>query len=274
MPENDRQAEPVPVSKRPRKKGGGAKVMFVVLVVLALAGIIVYLLSLLNSKTFFLVPEGGELVVKKGIFFPVGSEIYQPKSPEQAALYTPIELPDELRHAGPLKFEDLPSLNREFAKYMIALANKLVFQKDEKQYLKGKKYLERLRDLTGLEPKQIDRVKSLGADVNYIEAKRAYQGVEKTLESALRKFRQAETFGTGRFGDAAEWIVKIETLLKAIRLTKSGAVVKPEETPYPGARQKTPPATEVVVPQPPADDRPSPRPAPVPKPAPVPSGGI
>ncbi|HUT99870.1 MAG TPA: hypothetical protein VM425_00360 [Myxococcota bacterium] len=265
MPENDQQAVPAPVSKSPRKKGGGAKVMFVILVVLALAGIIVYLLSLLNSKTFFLVPEGGELVVKKGIFFPVGSEIYQPKSPEQAALYAPIELPDELKHAGPLQFEDLPSLNREFAKYMIARANKLVFQTEEKQYLEGKNYLERLRGLTGLEPTQIDRVKSLGADVNYIEAKRAYQGVEKTLESALKKFKQAETFGTGRFSDSGEWIVKIETLLKAIRITKSGAAVEAEDSPA---------APETGVPQPPTEDKASAKPAPAPTPAPTPEDGI
>jgi len=82
----------------------------------------------------------------------------------------------------------------------------------------------------------------------------------------LKKFKQAETFGSGRFGDAGEWIVKIETLLKAIRLTKSGAVLKPEETHS---------APEVVAPQPePEEEAPAPRRAPAPKPAPTPGDGI
>lgn len=227
MPENEKEAVPAAARPRPKKRGSGAKVMFVILIVLALAGVIVYLLSLLNSKTFFLVPENGELVVKKGIFFPVGSEVYLPKDPEQAALYKPIDIPDALKHAGPIEFEDLPSLNREFAKYLIDLATKMVFAEDESQYTKGKGYLERVRKLHGLDPEQVDRVKSLRADVDYIEAKRAYLGVEKILESALRKFRQAETFGSGRFGDAKEWIDKIQTLMDAIRATKAGRVPDP-----------------------------------------------
>jgi hypothetical protein len=211
--------------------------MLVVLIVLGLAGVIVYLLSLLNSKKFFLVPEGGELVVKKGIFFPMGSERYQPKDPKLASLYSPIDLPEELRHAGPIEFEDLPSLNRDFGNYMIKFANKLVFSKEEALYQKGRRYLERVGTMQGLDAKQMQSIQGLNADVDYIEAKRAYLSVEHTLERALKKFKQAETFGTGRFADAVEWIKKIQVLLEAIRVTKAGGIVtmqeKPEEEPPP-----------------------------------------
>ncbi len=260
MPESEKEVVPAPPRPR-RKKGGGAKLLFISLVVLALAGIIVYLLSLLNSKTFFLVPEDGELVVKKGIFFPVGSELYQPPEPGLAALYAPIDLPDELKHAGPMEFDDLPSLNREFGKYLIGLATTLVFSDDEGQYKKGRAYLERVRKLHGLDPAQVDRVKSLRADVDYIEAKRAYLGVERTLERALKKFKQAETFGSGRFGDAGEWINKIETLLEAIRVTKAG-VIKPlpkaeiETIPVPSLTPEDSSAPDVGEPEP---DKPSPK---------------
>lgn len=234
--------------------------MFVVLVVLALAGIIVYLLSLLNSKKFFLVPEGGDLAVKKGIFFPVGSEVYQPKEPELADLYKPVEVPDELRHAGAIEFPDLPSLNREFAKYLIRFARQMIFSDDEVRYQRGISYLARSKRLEGLDLEQQETIRGLMADVDYIEAKHSYVGVERTLEHALKMFKRAETFGTGRFADAHEWIQKIEVLLQAIRETKAAGIPRAEPEPEP-------------VPEP-APRKPTPRPAPAEKPAPPPAEGI
>jgi hypothetical protein len=259
MPEDSSIEVPSPPPPPPprARKGGGAKVMFVVLIVLALAGIIVYLLSLLNSKKFFLMPEGGELVVKKGIFFPVGSEIYMPKEPELANLYKPIEVPDELRHAGAIEFPDLPSLNREFAKYLIRFAKEMIFSDDDVRYQRGKSYLARSKRLEGLDLEQQETIRGLMADVDYIEAKRSYAGVERTLEHALKMFKRAETFGTGRFADAHEWIQKIEVLLQAIRTTKAAGVPKLEPEPVP------------EPPPPPRKPRPKPRPKPKPRPAPV-----
>ena len=71
----DPSSEPmIPIQTPVRsRKPGGAKFMMVVLIVLALICVILYLLSLLNSRKYYLVPEGEELVVKKGILFPVGS---------------------------------------------------------------------------------------------------------------------------------------------------------------------------------------------------------
>ncbi|RLB55368.1 MAG: hypothetical protein DRI34_10675 [Deltaproteobacteria bacterium] len=245
-----------------RKRGGGAKALFVLLVILALAGVIVYLLSLINSKRFFLVPEGGELVVKKGIFFPVGNELYRPTDPEQARLYQPIELPEQLRHAAALQFEDLPSLNRELAKYLIEHAERMVFSDDDKFYQRGRAYLERVSHLHGLDPQQIEKVKSLQADVDYLEAKRSYQGVEKILERALRKFRKAQAFGSGRFQDADVWIAKIGNLLDAIKRAKASA---PASAPATGPAPETPPAAP--APQQPAPPSQQPAPAPAAPPA-------
>jgi hypothetical protein len=198
--------------------------MFVILMILALAAVIVYLLSLLNSKKFFLVPESGQLTVKKGIFFPVGSELYQPKDPNLAQLYAPIELPAELRQAKEMAFDDLPSLNREFAKHLIKLAAEMVFSNDAKRYAMGKSYINRAGNFQGLDSRQLQQIQALSADVDYLEAMRVYLEVEKSLEKALKKFKQAETFGTGRFSDAGDWIRKITVLLQAIRQTKAAGI--------------------------------------------------
>lgn len=270
MPES--QPEPVSTPSSPpprRRKGGGAKVMFVVLVVLALAGVIVYLLSLLNSKNYLLAAEGGQLVVKKGIFFPVGSERYRGKSPEEAKLYAPIDLPSDFRAGDEKNYPDLASLNRDFAKYLIQMAEKLVFQGDEEKFEKGKSYLMRVRRLHGLDPEQLESIQGLVADVSYLEGKRAYLGVEHTLEQALDLFEKARQAGTGRFRDAGKWIERIESLLAAVRLSKStGEPLRlPGDEEDTSGRQKASPAP-VAPDNPPDLIEARPRPGPEPEPAP------
>lgn len=230
-------SEALPTQPRKPRKGGGAKFLFVILIILALIGVIVYLLSLLNSKKFFLAPEGDRLVVKKGVFFLAGSEPYKSDTPEEADLYTPIDLPPKFG-TSQREFEDLAALNHEFANILIGEAQQLVFSEQDDEYRQGKGYLGRLDRLKGLKPDQVKLIMALNADVDYIEAKRAYQGVEKTLEQALKKFRQTETYGTGRFADAPDWARKVDGLLQIIRATKSGVLPvapPPEPQPVPGA---------------------------------------
>jgi hypothetical protein len=247
---------------RQKRKGGGAKFVIVLLIILALVGVIVYLLSLINSKRFFLVPEGNQLVVKKGVFFLTGSEPYQGDDAQEAGLYAPIQLPEGFG-TEPKEFDDLSELNHTFANILIQQAQKLVFSGKDAAYHRGQAYLDRLDRLKGLKPDQVKLIMALNADVDYIEAKRAYQGVEKTLERALKKFRQAETYGTGRFADAPEWIAKLENLLAIIRASKAGKL--PAVVPQAGGPSPAP--------QPTADDGAAagepPQTAPPPEPAPA-----
>ncbi len=235
MAENPNETAAAP--PRQKRKGGGAKFVIVLLIILALVGVIVYLLSMINSKRFFLVPEGDQLVVKKGVFFLTGSEPYQGDDPQDAGLYAPIQLPEGFGTA-PKEFDDLSELNHTFANILIQQAQKLVFSGKDAAYHRGQAYLDRLDRLKGLKPDQVKLIMALNADVDYIEAKRAYQGVEKTLERALKKFHQAETYGTGRFADAPEWIAKLENLLAIIRASKAG------ELPPIGDRSPAPPSAE------------------------------
>jgi len=256
MAETPSDALPVQ-PQRKRRKGGGAKFLFVVLIILALVGIIVYLLSMINSKRFFLVPEGDQLVVKKGVFFLAGSEPYQGTEPGEVALYASIDLPDKFG-TNQREFEDLAALNIEFANILISEAQRLVFAKTEADYRRGRAYLDRLDKLKGLKPDQVKLIMALNADVDYIEAKRSYEGVERTLAAALKKFKQAETYGTGRFADAPEWIKKVEGLLLIIKATKNGTLPAPTQkqpeqgqpaSALPGAGPDDEPPPEALTPE-------------------------
>lgn len=217
---NEPSSEILTGSIQRRQKGSGLKVLSVLLVILALVGVIIYLLSLLNSKKFFLAPEGDRLVVKKGVFFLVGSEPFQGQSPEEATIYGPIDLPANFGTA-PKEYGDLASLNREFANLLIEQTQALVFSQEEETYRRGKTYQKRLQLLQGLDMSQIKKIQELGADIDYFEARRAYLRVERTLERALKKFKLAESSESGRFTDAKEWCRRVETLLEVIRNTKS-----------------------------------------------------
>jgi hypothetical protein len=217
------------------------------LIILALAGVIVYLLSLLNSKRYFLAPEGDQLVVKKGIFFVTGSDRFRSNEPSLAGLYDPVELPSGYR-AGLMAFEDLPSLNAELATIMLESARPWVFATEENLHLKGVAYLRRLGRMNGLSQTQLRALESLNAEVDYLEARSAYLGVERTLEDALRKFKKARLNEESRFQDTEAWIAKVERLLTTIRDIKAGLRPEAAPTPEPALRPEPAPAPEPVSP--------------------------
>ncbi len=219
-------SEVLPAPEKHKRKGGGFRFLFMLLVILALVGFVIYHFSVINSMKFFLVPEADKLVVKKGILFLSGNEPYVPADPDDKWIYSPIDLPDGFG-AEQRVFSSLAELNHSFAAVLIAESKKLIFSSKEDEYRKGLGYLKRLGELEGLKPEQVKLIMALNADVDYIEAKRSYQGVEMTLEKALKKFKQAETYGTGRFADAPKWIAKVEKLLEIIRATKAGVITKP-----------------------------------------------
>jgi hypothetical protein len=263
MAENEKDALPPP----PRRRSTGTRVLIVAFMVLFLLCTIVYLLSLLHSKKYFLVVEADTLVVKKGIFFPMGNETYRPEDPAEAALYAAIPVPKGKLDYKEKEFEDLASANHDFGEVLISLAQDLLISKEAADFQKGKNYLDRARSLKGLDSKQLRLIQAAGADIDYLEAQRAYLGVEETLREAQIKFRKAETLGSGKFTDAGEWVLKIQRLLDAIKVIKSGAVL-PEVAPEPaggGAKPPLePPKTTPLVDQ--VETKPVPPPSP---PAPV-----
>ncbi|MBN2494496.1 MAG: hypothetical protein JXR96_07905 [Deltaproteobacteria bacterium] len=250
-------------SSRPRRsRGGGYRLIVFLMIVVVLGAVIIWLLSERNARRFYLEPEGDKLVVKKGILFLTGSERYDKNKdiePQEALLYSPIDLPDDYRNSGTQEFEDQASLNQELARILILQARELVFDPDEAKYQKGKSYLGRLTQLKGLDAKQLKVIQGLEADIDYLEAKRSYLGVEKILENALKRFRQAETFGTGRFADAGVWIRKVEALLESIRETKAtSAAPAPDVLGAPPASlESLPDALDATPAPPPAGESPS-----------------
>ncbi len=204
----------------PPRKRGGIRFFFVFTVVLALLMVIVYLFSVIHSKKFYLVPDGNTLLVKKGIIFLWGSEIYKPNDPSQGMLYEAIELPRERLPTGIQEFDDVPSLNQAYAAILMDLANNLIRSEDDKNFQKGKALLDRAKRLEGLNLKLINEIDDNVTEINYLEAKRTYNGIESILNEARSRFKKAETLGSGRFPDASNWVRKVDNVLEVIRTNK------------------------------------------------------
>jgi hypothetical protein len=207
----------------PRKKGG-IKLLFAFGVVLALLMIIVYLLSVMHAKKYYLVPDGNTLIVKKGIMFLFGSLVYKPTNPSQAMLYEAVELRSDQLPLETQEFDDLPSLNQAYAAILIDAANKLVRAEDDRSFQEGKALFERAKHLEGLNLKQINDIDADVTEIEYVEAKRTYNELESILNDARARFKKAETAGQGRYSDASDWVRKIDDLLEVVRANKTTAL--------------------------------------------------
>ena len=189
------------------------------LIVLALFGCSVYLMSMINFQLFFLVAEGNELVVKRGAFFPTGRERFVPSDPRQNQLYQRLDRPAGMKPGELMTFENLSALEHELIKHLLQQAKPLISSRQEWQYAKGKALLERARKLLGQGASEYQSViQQLEDGVSDVEASRVCRHTKTTLEIALQKFRFTANFGTGRFRDAREWAAKTEKLLSSIRL--------------------------------------------------------
>ena len=210
-------------------RGGKTSINAVLLplIVLALVGGIVYLMSMINFQRFFLVVEGNELVVERGAFFPTGRERFVPPDPRQNQLYHRLDRPAGMKPGELMTFENLSALEHELIKHLLQQAKPLISSRQEWQYAKGKALLERARKLLGPSESEYQSViRQLEYGVAEVEASRVCRHTKTTLESALQKFRFSANFGTGRFRDAREWAAKTEKLLSSIRTLEPRGVAE------------------------------------------------
>jgi len=78
---------------RARSAGGGARGLLAWVVILGLLGLVVWLVSERNARTWYLVPDEGRLLVMRGMKLPVGRQPFRTDDPVLAQVYEPIVVP-------------------------------------------------------------------------------------------------------------------------------------------------------------------------------------
>ncbi len=227
--------------------------LIIVLVILALGGAVVFLLSQLNARTYSLVLENGELVVMKGRMLPTGAARYRPGEARLADAYSPI--PVEGRDVSTLvqqRFPDREELDRALFPMLESLARPRIESDDPKRLERGLYFLRRAELLSGLTEEQHRMLESMKAEVAFYQARMKLEGVRRDVAEALGQLRLAAE-GRTRHTQRAREVLSVvgpaaSALEQALRMAESNMLpATPPEVPQlppaptAPAREESPP---------------------------------
>ncbi len=233
----------------------------ITLLVLGLAGAVVFLLSELNAHTFSLGVSDGSLIVLKGRMFPIGSEPYQPADPVQADAYAPLPLEGGLP-SGLVgqRFHEREGLNRALFQVIETQARPKIASDDPKQLQSGVALLRRAEKLSGLSEEQRLSLQTMKSEVAYYQARGKLEDAQRLVTESIAQLKSAAQEQNRHARQAGQMVLAIEAPAKkledALRLAVSGigadtALPKVEEERVPAAAPV--PATPEAKPAPAGD---------------------
>jgi hypothetical protein len=173
-----------------RRAGRAVTRLVVTLLVLALLGVVGFLLSQLNARTFTLEMVGGNLVVMKGRILPVGSEPYRPSDPALAAAYSPFDLAGG--SAGGLigaRYDERDALDRALFSLLEGLARPKLVSDNAQTLAQGLALLARMQKLGGISDDQRRTLRSLEAEVAFFQARSKLDEARRDIGEALTQLR-------------------------------------------------------------------------------------
>ncbi|MBF5042623.1 IF-2 protein [Aggregicoccus sp. 17bor-14] len=212
----------------------------VTLVVLALAGGVLFLLSQLNSRTYRLAHENGQLVVLKGRMLPFGAVPYTPGDARLADAYAPLAVPaGEVQGLLERRFSDRDELDRALFGVLEALARPRVASDEPARLDEGLTYLRRAEKLSGLTEEQRLSLKKMQADVAYYQARQRLDEARRDIAEALGQLKLAAE-NRGRQADSANAMITrvgpaAEKLEEALRAAVHGSAEAPAPGSNPGS---------------------------------------
>jgi hypothetical protein len=162
------------------------------IIVLALAGAVVWLLSRLNARTFAVEVVDNQLVVMKGLPFPIGMERYRPPDALQKEAYAPIPL--EGTSVGRLveeRFSDREELDRALFDVVARIASTRIASDDPLTLQRGLNFLRRAQKLSGLSEEQRATLKGMETDVAFYLARAKLDDARRSIAEAMAQLKIA-----------------------------------------------------------------------------------
>ncbi|MBM4784489.1 MAG: IF-2 protein [Archangiaceae bacterium] len=217
-------------------------VIFAVVVAAATGGL--YAASLLNSRTWSLEVQGGQLIVTRGKMLPIGTEPFQPADPLLAEAYAPLDLNGNtaLAVVGQ-KFEDRDELDRALFSVIELLAKPRVASDLKRDLDIGVALVKRAEALRGLTEQQRATLGTLKAEVAYFLAKQRIDDARKQLDEALQQLKLAADADARHKKDATQMLLAVEPQVKSLSDTLRAAV-QGLPPPPPVAPNPTPPPAD------------------------------
>ena len=232
--------------------------LLVTLLILALGGGVLFLLSQLNARTFTLAHESGQLVVMKGRMLPTGAVPYRPGDARLADAYAP--LPVEGRDVSDLltqKFTEREELDRALFPLLESLARPRVQSEEPAQLEKGLYYLRRAALLSGLTEEQRRTLETMKADVAFYQARQKLEEARRSVTEALTQLELAAESRNRNTQRANQMLTTVgplaralEKALRAVDGSMAGSGASTPETPLPPQQTPSAPTTAPAEPQP------------------------
>jgi hypothetical protein len=162
------------------------------IIVVALAGAVLWLLSRLNARTFAVEVVDNQLVVMKGRPFPIGMEPYRPADAQQKEAYAPIPL--EGTSIGRLveeRFGDREELDRALFDVVARIASTRIASDDPQTLQLGLNFLRRAQKFSGLSEEQRATLKGMETDVAFYLARAKLDDARRSIAEAMAQLKIA-----------------------------------------------------------------------------------
>ncbi len=208
--------------------GSVIKTVVVSIVIAALALGVVYLLSERNARRYFLVAEGGQLLVQRGIFFPVGERRFQPDDPDYAAAYEPIRIPPGVDVEQRRSFDERTELDRVLVNQLLSWSRERIDPEQPDRLEQGIYYLRRAESLPTTTSSQRDEMGILRGEVAYHEGRRYIEAALRNLDTARERLTQARDSPAGWGRESRELLREIQEPEAALRRALGASAPEPE----------------------------------------------
>ncbi len=236
--------------------------LLVFTLILGLGGVVVFLLSQLNARTFTLALQDGQLVVMKGRNAPMGALPYRTGDPRLADAYAPIAIEgQDVSTLLTRKFTDRDELDQALFPVLESLARPRIASDEPARVDQGLYYLRRAEKLSGITEEQRLTLQKHMVDVAYYQARQKLEDARRLVSEALTQLKLAAESQSRNARSANQMLTAVsppardleEALRRAVH-SLSGPQAAPQQ-PAPAAPQQPAPA----APQPaPAAPRPQP----------------
>lgn len=224
-----------------RKRGGRS--ILSILLILALAGVVLWLLSDRNARTWYLVPDEGRLLVLRGVSLPFGRKAPDPAMPGAEA-YGPVVAPPGTTLPPEQSFDGQPALDQALFAHLSGWAKADVASGAPDRLARGLDYLRRAERLPAISAAQRDELATLRAESGYFEAQGLLEKVSVELKDAADRLRAAAASRSPHATDARLLLRDLEpavdVILSSARRTGTARPPPAVEAAPPGAQ---PPAT-------------------------------
>jgi hypothetical protein len=197
--------------------GGIMRTMGITLVgllIMMLAGAVLYLLSDINHRRYRLALADRILTVEQGRFFPAGFTSYAPETAALRQAYAPITVPQGESVEAGIPFEDRTEIDRALYTRLSTWARPRLQDPDSAVLALGIDYVKRLESLPGLSEGQRRELRSMRADAAFRQGEGLVRGITLTLHHAASQFALALELGTSHPEQARAGLATIDEKLR------------------------------------------------------------